>query len=77
VPATCIVPESASQAPLSTFISVLLPAPFSPISAITRPAVISNETSSSAWVAPNRLAMPDMPSRAAFGWVWESAGESI
>src|SRR5687768_3873092 len=46
--------------------SVLFPAPFSPISACTSPGAISSETERSAWVPPNRLRTPRTLSRVSF-----------
>src|SRR5260370_31541679 len=54
-PARNIEPESGRCAPLKIFMSVLLPAPFSPIKARTSPASTPSETPSSARVAPNDL----------------------
>src|SRR6478672_2479935 len=54
----CIVPASGRMAPLSTFMSVLLPAPFSPTSAWTSPARTLKSTPSSAVVAPKRFTIP-------------------
>ena len=65
LPANAIDPESGRCAPLSTFINVLLPAPFSPISANTRPERTSSATSLSACVAPKRLEMRIMFSNGA------------
>ena len=50
-----IEPLSGRMAPLRIFISVLLPAPFSPIKARTSPGSSASETPSSARVAPNDL----------------------
>ena len=54
-PSIAIVPASARSAPASTFISVLLPAPFSPMSAWTCPAWSSKLTPSSATVGAEAL----------------------
>ena len=54
-PSSRIVPLSGWWTPARILTSVLLPAPFSPTSAWTSPARRSSETSSSAWVAPNRF----------------------
>src|SRR5277367_4277501 len=54
-PSNSIAPESACNAPLITFMSVLFPAPFSPMSACTSPARSSKPTPSSATVAPKLL----------------------
>src|SRR5271156_3001808 len=48
-------PESGRYAPARIFMSVLLPAPFSPMSARTSPDSTPSETPSSALVAPNDL----------------------
>src|SRR5580704_2452612 len=48
LPSTSIVPLSAMYAPARIFISVDLPAPFSPTSACTSPAATSKDTPSSA-----------------------------
>ncbi len=53
-------PLSGVTAPLSTFMSVLLPAPFSPISANTSPLFASSETCHSARVGPKLLLMSDI-----------------
>src|SRR5258708_26341215 len=53
-------PSSGGCAPESTFISVLLPAPFSPTSASTSPARTKRSTPSSATVAPKRFRTPSM-----------------
>src|SRR5688572_17563126 len=45
--------------------SVLLPAPFSPMRACTSPSPTSSETSRSAWVAPKRFCTPLILSRSA------------
>src|SRR2546429_7679809 len=54
-PSTSIVPASGLIRPASTFIKVLLPAPFSPISACTSPFCKRRLTPSSATVGPKRL----------------------
>src|SRR5213080_1883416 len=54
-PSTSIVPASGLISPASTFINVLLPAPFSPISACTSPFCKRRFTPSSATVGPKRL----------------------
>src|SRR5579884_252478 len=56
-PSTSIVPPSAGCAPARIFISVDLPAPFSPTSACTSPASTSNVTPSSARTPGNDLTM--------------------
>src|SRR5689334_1747287 len=60
LPASVIVPRSGTTAPDSTFISVLLPAPFSPRSAWTSPGSASRSTPASAVTAPNRFVTPRM-----------------
>ena len=55
VPSTSIVPLSGAIVPEATFISVDLPAPFSPSRAWTSPAATSRETSVSARTGPKRL----------------------
>ena len=62
-PDSRISPSSGCSAPARTFISVLLPAPFSPMSAWTCPARSANDTPSSATVGPKRLRMPSRRSR--------------
>src|SRR6202048_2849471 len=62
-----MVPESAGCAPARIFISVDLPAPFSPTSACTSPAFTSNDTPSSARTPGNVFTMPDMRSNGAPG----------
>src|SRR5262245_1742229 len=59
-PPSSMVPASGTYAPESTFISVLLPAPFSPMSACTSPGLTSRSTPPSATTAPNRFAIPRM-----------------
>ena len=51
-PSTAIVPESGACNPYSSFMSVLLPAPFSPTTAWTSPANRSMETRSLARMLP-------------------------
>src|SRR6185295_3585298 len=53
-------PESARYAPLRIFINVLLPAPFSPMSAWTSPGATAKETPFNARVAPKDFRTPDM-----------------
>ena len=53
-----ISPASRAQAPLSTRISVDLPAPFSPRRTWTSPRSSSKSTASSAVTPGNRLLMP-------------------
>src|SRR5947209_6254571 len=57
-PSSSRVPASGRYAPLSTFIKVLLPAPFSPIKAWTSPGATSSDTPRSARVAPKLFLMP-------------------
>ena len=64
-PSSSISPSSGVSAPLSTFMSVLLPAPFSPTSASTSPLRTSRSTPPSARVAPNCWRTPRMTSRGA------------
>ena len=59
-PSMSISPASHRWMPASTFISVDLPAPFSPISACTSPARSSNPTWSSAWTPAKLLHKPRM-----------------
>src|SRR5258705_8273275 len=59
-PSSSMEPASGRSAPLKTFMSVLLPAPFSPMSACTSPAWTSSETLRSACVAPKRFCTPDI-----------------
>ena len=56
-------PRIGSWAPLRIFMSVLFPAPFSPIRAWTSPAATSSETDESARVAPKALLIPERLSR--------------
>ena len=51
-PHTLASPSEGGMKPVSTFIIVLLPAPFGPRKPTTSPAPISKETSSSAFWAP-------------------------
>src|SRR5213080_2901111 len=53
-----MMPASGLTAPLTTFISVDLPAPFSPTRAWTSPRRSSRSTPLRACVEPNRLLMP-------------------
>src|SRR5262245_30911606 len=64
-PSSSIVPASGACAPASTFIKVLLPAPFSPTSAWISPRPTSRSTPSSAWLEPKRLVTPRIESSAA------------
>src|ERR1700722_2989429 len=63
-PSSSIWPPSGCSAPLSTFISVDLPAPFSPTRAWTSPGRTSRATERKATVEPKRLWIPVMVSRA-------------
>ena len=65
LPSMSISPESAGCAPARIFISVDLPAPFSPTSACTSPAITSNETPSSARTPGNVLTMSRIASNGA------------
>src|SRR5262245_5555174 len=60
-----MTPASGVTAPLSTFIKVDLPAPFSPMRACTSPGRSSRSTPRSACVEPKRLLMPRIVKRAA------------
>src|SRR5262245_9196213 len=62
-PSSAIAPASGRTAPLSTFISVDLPAPFSPTRAWTSPGKSSRSTPRSACVGPKRLSMAVMARR--------------
>ena len=57
-PSTAMLPWSGACSPSRMRISVDLPAPFSPTSAVTVAAGRSRLTPLSAWTTPNRLAMP-------------------
>src|SRR5438034_5746944 len=57
-PSTKTRPVSGRCSPSSTRISVDLPAPFSPISAVISPALKATDTSRSACTAPKRLLTP-------------------
>src|SRR5688572_669612 len=63
-PSSSMLPSSAEQAPLRIFIRVLLPAPFSPISAWTSPGATSRLTLRNARVAPKLFRTPAIRSRA-------------
>ena len=58
VPRSRISPPWSVTTPASTFIRVLLPAPFSPQTACSDPAATSNDTPPSAAVPPYRLLTP-------------------
>src|SRR5437763_16276744 len=60
-----MAPASGATAPLSTFMSVDLPAPFSPTRAWASPGRRSRSTPLRAAVGPNDLRMPVMVRRAA------------
>src|SRR5689334_8773158 len=62
-PSMLISPSSGGCTPPRIFISVLLPAPFSPISASTSPARSESETPCSATTPGKRLVMPRILSR--------------
>src|SRR5437016_8794226 len=49
-----MVPECGSSCPISWLISVVLPAPFGPMTACNSPRATSNETLSVATIPPNR-----------------------
>ena len=57
-PSARMSPASAGRKPYTIFISVLLPAPFSPSSASTCPAGMSRSTPSTASTGPKRLWIP-------------------
>ena len=57
-PSTSTVPPSGAKRPASTRISVLLPAPFSPISAWISPRCTSSDASRIARTGPNDFAIP-------------------
>ncbi len=57
-PSTAMVPSSGCCSPYSTFISVDLPAPFSPMRAWTSPHSTSKSTSSLATTSGKRFVMP-------------------
>ena len=57
-PSILISPSSGCSSPNSTFISVVLPAPFSPTRAWMLPRPTAKSTPSFATKAPNRLVMP-------------------
>src|SRR5437879_3647625 len=59
-------PASGFSAPLKIFMSVDLPAPFSPTRAITSPGMTSNATPRNAWVDPKLLWIFSMCSRGTF-----------
>src|SRR5438093_1526414 len=58
-----MLPASGWSAPLRIFIKVLLPAPFSPMTAWTSPRATSRETLLRARVAPKLLSTPVTRSR--------------
>ena len=57
-PSRWISPSSGWWTPAMIFVSVDLPAPFSPTSPWTSPARKASETSASAWTGPKRLLTP-------------------
>ena len=61
-PWNTIAPASGRIVPVATFMSVDLPAPFSPSRACTSPGSTSSETSVRAATPPKLLEMPDMAS---------------
>src|SRR5688500_10519754 len=63
LPSSSTCPSSGSCAPPRIFINVLLPAPFSPISASTSPRPRDRETFLSATTPGKRLVMPLIESR--------------
>jgi hypothetical protein len=63
-PATVMLPSWSVITPARTFISVDLPAPFSPSSARTSPARTDSSASSQASTPPNRFVMPLMETSA-------------
>src|SRR5919198_246381 len=67
------MPASGWWTPARIFTSVLLPEPFSPISARTSPAPTSTEADRTAWVGPKDLAMPVARSRPKRGAAREAA----
>src|SRR4051794_27037298 len=62
-PSKSMRPESLAYTPVSTLISVDLPAPFCPISACTSPGATSKRTSRNAGAPRNDLLMPCIESR--------------
>ncbi len=52
VPSICMLPRIGRIRPEMTRISVVLPAPFGPITATASPAFTSSEMSNSAWKLP-------------------------
>src|SRR5690349_12724743 len=58
LPSIWMSPSSGAYTPPRIFISVLLPAPFSPIRASTSPALSESETPCSATTPGKRLVMP-------------------
>src|ERR1700681_4503776 len=53
-----MVPESESSSPVSCPISVVLPAPFGPMTACNSPRVTSSESASLATIPPKRFDRP-------------------
>ena len=68
-PSSAISPDEGWMTPERTFIRVLLPAPFSPKSVVTWPALTSKLTPLSAWTAPK-----DLATFLASSTVWPRAG---
>src|SRR5262249_1705008 len=60
-------PRVGRYSPYAMFISVLLPAPFSPTTATTSPFATASEISSQATVSPKILVSPTSSSRGALG----------
>src|SRR4029077_11793815 len=71
-----IVPPSRGCTPVNTLINVLLPAPFSPMSAWTSPARTVKSTPCSAFTPGKVLARPRISS-SAFGSVAMSVGKTL
>ena len=71
LPCQMISPASAPRSRRCVLISVDLPAPLSPTSAVTWPAGMSRSMSVSAWTGPKRLPMPAQRSS---GWPSAPAG---
>ena len=60
VPANVTRPPVGRYMPVTQLNSVVLPAPFGPMTAVTEPGAIVNDTSSSAVSPPNRICSPEM-----------------
>src|SRR4051794_17061413 len=63
-PANAIVPASGRSSPARAETSVVLPAPFGPMTAWISPGMTESVTSASAGSPPNRLLSPDIASSA-------------